>query len=88
MKSCKDHLTLISKLAADKWGEDWELSITKEYAKIRQGLGEETATTNSRRNQIRRAFEVGSCTADTLITLYHAVNCELEISCKKLITIP
>ena len=88
MKSCKSHLELISKLAAEKWGDAWMKELTREYCKISQSQGEETATYDNRRTQIKRVFEIGSCTADTLIILYYAIDCELEISRKQTIAIP
>lgn len=88
MKSCKAHLELISQLAAKKWGDDWMAGLIREYCKISQSNGEDGATYNNRRNQIKRVFTVGSCTADTLIILYYAVGCELEVSRKETIAIP
>ena len=88
MKSCKSHLELISTLSAEKWGDAWMKELIREYCKISQSQGEDAATYDNRRNQIRRAFEVGSCTADTLIVLYYAIGCELEISRKQTIAIP
>lgn len=88
MKSCKSHLELISKLAAEKWGEVWMSELIREYCKISQLNGEDAATPNNRKGQIKRAFQVGSCTADTLIILYYAIGCELEISRKQTIAIP
>jgi hypothetical protein len=88
MKSCKAHLDLISKLAAEKWGDNWLNELVKDYCKIAQSQGDETAIPNNRKGQIKRAFEVGSCTADTLIILYYAIGCELEVSRKQTISIP
>jgi hypothetical protein len=88
MKSCKSHLDLISKLAAEKWGDVWMNELIKEYCRISRENGEAAATPNNRKGQIRRAFEVGSCTADTLIILYYAIGCELEISRRQTIAIP
>ena len=79
VKSCKEHLETISRLAAEKWGEVWVKQLTKEYCKISQLNGDDSAVYENRRTQIKRAFEIGSCTADTLLVLYHAIDCEIQV---------
>ena len=79
MKSCKEHLETISRLAAEKWGEVWVKQLTKEYCKISQLNGDESAAYENRRSQIKRAFEIGSCSADTLLILYESIGCEIQV---------
>ena len=89
-KTCKDHIAKIEKLAIAKWGEakngygglEWQRSLVERYVELENEENpDETkkATPNRRRSQIIRALEKGTCTADTLILLYAAVDCEIQV---------
>lgn len=80
MKTCKDHLALISKLAEEQWNDKWQLEIVRAYVGVINKQSAEQTTVDKRKTTIARVFNVGSCTADTLITLYAAVNCEIQIN--------
>ena len=79
MKLCKDHLELISRLAEEQWGDKWQLEIVRAYVGVVNSQSGEQTTVDKRKTTIARAFSVGSCTADTLINLYAAVNCEIQV---------
>lgn len=75
-------LKRIEQRAVDRWGEDkWLANLVREYVRLAIAQGDTKATTVNRRPQIQRAFEVGSCTADTLILLAAAVGCRLQMAC-------
>lgn len=87
LKTCKDHIALIQRLAIERWGSEitgygkpkWQPELVNAYCAIAQAQGEEDAKPVNRRSQIMRALETGSCTADTLILLYAALGCRLEV---------
>ncbi len=79
MKTCRDHLDLIETVSKKKWGESWLLELVKRYIKFLKDERGEEAILNNRISTIKRAFEVGSCTADTLLGLYDAAGCSLEV---------
>ncbi|KAM3107286.1 hypothetical protein [Phormidesmis sp. 146-33] len=76
--TCKAILERIKARAINKFGEKWLLNLVREYVAI---CGDEKATVINRRNQIERAFNVGSCNADTLIMLAAAVGCRFQMIC-------
>lgn len=82
MKTCKDHLAAIKTASQDRWGDRWQLELVRAYVQILQKNGDEIANVNNRTTQIARAFNVESCTADTLILLYDAIGYELSVSRK------
>jgi hypothetical protein len=71
-------LEKIQELAEEKWGDKWLLELVREYCQI---SGDESATVRTRKPQITRAFEVGSCTLETAIALAAAVGCKFQMSC-------
>lgn len=79
--TCKAILERIKARAIAKFGEKWLLNLVREYVEIAQQNGDGKATVINRRNQIERAFNVGSCTADTLIQLAAAVGCRFQMIC-------
>lgn len=75
-------LERIKQRAIDRWGEEkWQINLVRQYAKLAQAQGDDKATPNTRRGQIIRAFEVGSCTLDTAILLAAAVGCRFQMAC-------
>lgn len=74
-------LELIQQRAIARWGDEkWLLELVREYCKI---TGEGTVRT--RKSQIERAFEAGSCTVDTAIALAAAVGCRFQMACTEII---
>jgi hypothetical protein len=67
--------------AIAKWGEKrWVVELVKNYVKIAIENGDESATAINRRPQIERAFNVGSCSADTLILIAAAVGAQFQLA--------
>lgn len=80
--TCKAILEKIQARAVSRWGEKkWKVNLVKEYTRIAFENGDENATVVNRRNQIERAFEVGSCTTDTMIMLAASVGCRFQMVC-------
>ena len=85
--SCKDHLDAIQKMAQDKWGTEltgfhrpaWEAKLVRSYVDVIRQKGDLEATPARRRTHVLRAFRLGSCYADTLLNLYEAVGCQVQI---------
>jgi hypothetical protein len=78
-------LNAIKARAIKTWGEEnWFKSIVNEYVRLEQqrgGEGAKKATYVNRRNQIDRAFEVGSCNLETAMLLAAAVGCRFQMVC-------
>ncbi len=79
--SCKAILERIKARAVDKFGEKWMAGLTNSYVSLAKSQGDEKATAGSRRSQLERVFENGSCTADTLIMLAASVGCRFQMVC-------
>jgi hypothetical protein len=78
--TCKAILDRIKARAIDRWGEKkWLAEMVKKYCQMAKTQGDETATPVNRRPQIERAFERGTCTADTLILLAATVNGRFQL---------
>ncbi|UBF27461.1 hypothetical protein K9N68_05815 [Kovacikia minuta CCNUW1] len=81
LTTAKAILERIRERAIARWGEEkWLLELVREYCKI---MGEGTVRT--RKSQIERVFEVGSCTVDTAIALAAAVGCRFQMACMEII---
>jgi hypothetical protein len=78
---CSAILDRIQQRAQKRWGEKWLVNLVREYVAIARDQGDQVATVTNRRNQIERAFNAGSCTADTLIMLAAAVQCRFQLAC-------
>ncbi len=74
-------LDRIQHQAEKQWGDKWMANLVKEYVKIAREQGDEKATPVSRRTQIERAFERGSCNLDTAIMLAAALGCRFQMVC-------
>jgi len=72
-------LEKVQSRAEDLWGQKWMAELTKEYCAIAQEEGEDTANPNSRRTQLERIFERGTCTADSLFRLLEAVGYRVQL---------
>jgi hypothetical protein len=72
-------LEKIQSRAEDTWGQKWMAELTKEYCAIAQEEGEDTANPNSRRTQLERIFERGTCNSDSLFRLVEAVGYRLQL---------
>ena len=85
--SCTEHLEAIQALAKEKWGTEitgyhrpaWEGKLIRSYVDVVRQKGDTEATPARRRNHLLRAFERGGCNADTLLNLYEAVGCRVQI---------
>lgn len=85
--SCKEHLEAIQELAKKKWGTEltgfnrpaWEAKLVRSYVEVIRQKGDTAATPAKRRNALLRAFQRGGCKADTLLNLYEAVGCQVQI---------
>ena len=78
--TCKTVLERIKARAIGQWGErKWLAEVVKKYCQIAKTQGDETATPLARRPQLERAFERGTCTADTLIMLAATVNGRFQL---------
>jgi len=77
----REILAVIQQRAIDRWGEKWVAELVKAYVKIAIANGDEKATSVSRRPQIERAFETGSCTLEKAIWLAAAVDCRFRLVC-------
>jgi hypothetical protein len=78
-------LEAIKRRAVAKWGDrKWELELIRAYCNLYQTRGkpgDEKATIDNRRSQIRRIFETWSCTLETAIALAACVGCKVQLSC-------
>lgn len=74
-------LDRIKERAIAKWGNKWMAKLAREYAAIAKSRGDEKATAVTRRAQLERAFESGSCTLETAIMLAAAVDCRFQMAC-------
>jgi len=76
-------LNTIKDRAISLWGEEnWLREIVKEYVRLEKEQDPTTsATTNSRRSQILRAFETGGCRLETAMLLAEAVGCQFQMVC-------
>ena len=72
-------LEKIKSRAEDLWAEKWMAELTKEYCEIAREEGEDTANPNSRRTQLERIFERGTCNSDSLFRLLEAVGYRLQL---------
>ena len=82
LTTCKAILERIKARAIARWSEErWQSNLVREYCNIALENGEENATPVNRRGQIVRAFEVGSCSVDTLIMLAASVGCRFQMVC-------
>jgi hypothetical protein len=91
LKMSKDHVALIQQMAIDRWGEEitrygtpkWQAELVNAYCEVLQSQGDLTAKPLNRRSQVLRVLldeeKKGGCNADTLICLYAAVNCRLDV---------
>lgn len=79
--TCKAILERIKARAVAKYGDKWIAGLAREYSRIANENGDMKATPINRRPQIERAFEVGSCTTDTLIMLAASVGCRFQMIC-------
>lgn len=77
----QDVLAKIRKRAIAKWGDKWMARLATEYAAIARTRGDEKATAVTRRAQLERAFNRGSCTLETAIILAAAVGCRFQMAC-------
>jgi hypothetical protein len=74
-------LDKIKEKAIAKWGEKrWVAELVKKYVEIAIENGDESATAVNRRPQVERAFNVGSCSADTLILIVAAVGGRFQLA--------
>jgi len=76
-------LNTIKDRAISLWGEEnWLREIVKEYVRLAKEQDPTTsATPNSRRSQILRAFETGGCRLETAMLLAEAVGCQFHMVC-------
>jgi hypothetical protein len=78
--TCRAVLDRIKARAIGQWGEKkWLAELVKKYCQIAKRQGDETATPLSRRPQLERVFERGTCTADTLMILAATVNGRFQL---------
>jgi hypothetical protein len=78
-------LEAIQRRAIERWGQKgWRDKLAHEYVRIAQKMGDSDATYNGRRRQVRRVFEVYSCTLETAITLAAAVGCRFQLACTEI----
>lgn len=80
-----DVLKTIRDVAQERWGDKWLPEIVKAYVTIAQSKGDEKATPVSRRPQLERAFERGSCNLDTALMLAASVECNFQLTCKTVV---
>jgi hypothetical protein len=84
--TAKSYLAAIQQRAIKKWGErGWVEKLAQSYVLLAQAEGDDKATYEGRRSQIRRAFQVGGCNADTLLMLATCVGCRFQIVCEEVI---
>lgn len=81
MLSVSDCLEIIKERAEASYGDKWLAELAKRYVVILQQQGDEKATYANRKRTVYRAFEEGSCSAETLFSLIQAVDCRLQIAC-------
>jgi hypothetical protein len=80
-KSPSTVLEVIKARAIARWGDDWLLEIVREYVRLANSQGDAKATVNSRKSQLQRAFEVGSCRLETAMLLAEAIGCQFQLVC-------
>jgi hypothetical protein len=85
LTTCKTILERIKARAIARFGEKWMAGLVKEYVDLAILQGDEKATVVSRRSQLERVFERGSCNADKLIMLAAAVGCRFQMVCTQTI---
>jgi hypothetical protein len=70
--------------AVSRWGEEkWVVNLTREYCKILQANGDDSATITNRRRSVERALTEETCNLENLIGLAHCVGCRVQLKCDR-----